>query len=79
MQFNIAARQGSVTRNFLIESVDHEIAKALFVMDHPDWDILTSREARCFSGGEHKGELFVWQGQEGRTAVLCQHHGESDS
>jgi hypothetical protein len=78
-QFNIFARhdRASTKRNFLVESVDEEIARALFILDHVGWEIELSREARCFSGGEHKGELSVWEGQEGKTAILCRHHGEN--
>lgn len=79
-QFNIFAHREenqNAKRNFLVESVDHEIARALFIIDRPGWEIEVSRPARCFVSGEHKGELSVWEGKGGRTAVLCQHHGEN--
>lgn len=63
-------------RYFLVEAVDENLARALFLVGNPEWEIKVSGAARCFSGGEHKGDLSVWQGQEGKTAVLCQAHGD---
>lgn len=80
-QFTIVAIQRNldeeVRRYFLIDSVDHEIARCLFEVDHPGWKIKASSEAKCFAGGEHSGALSVWAGKGGKTAVLCQHHGEN--
>lgn len=79
--YNIFAyREGEPTtkRHFLVESVDEEIARALFIVDRWGWEIELSRPARCFASDEkHEGELSVWDGKKGRTAVLCQYHGET--
>lgn len=81
MQFIICATPAGGnkenSRYFLVESFDHEIARALFIANHGGWDIALSGVARCLAGGDqHRGELSVWQGREGKTVVLCQYHGE---
>lgn len=83
IQFNIFAyseKDPSVKRNFLVESAaaaGGEIAKALFLMDNPGWEVDIYRPAQCFASGEHRGQLSVWEGQKDRTVVLCQQHGEN--
>lgn len=78
VKFSVRANHENAdqSRYFLVEAPDERLARALFVLDHSGWHIEASREARCFSGGEHKGSLSVWEGQDGKTAVLCQAHGD---
>lgn len=75
-----ASHQGAGTkRYFLMDAPDERIARAVFSVEHLHWKIELSGQAQCFASGEHKGDLSVWEGQEGKTAVLCQHHGENPS
>lgn len=64
-------------RHFLMHAPDERIARAVFMVEQSAWDIEASGRARCFAAGEHNGELSVWEGQEGKTAILCQYHGEN--
>ena len=78
-QFIIFAHCASTgaKRNFLIDSVDGEVAKCLFMIDYPAWSVERCYPAGCFSPeGGHAGVLSVWQNKEGKTGILCQKHGD---
>jgi hypothetical protein len=64
-------------RYFLMEAPDERIARAVFMVERNGWMIELSGTARCFASGDHRGDLSVWEGREGKTAILCQHHGEN--
>ena len=64
-------------RHFIVEAQDYDSAEKKFIAEHPDWVIVQITFARCYASGNHEGDLSVWQGKRGRTAILCQYHGEN--
>lgn len=78
MLYGIKAKHSTGrSRYFLVESLDLNLAKSLFLVNNRLWEVERAFDARCFAAGEHKGDLSVWEGQGGQTAILCQHHGEN--
>lgn len=78
-QFRVFAhhQRSDNRRNFLIEAPDPEVARVVFMVDRAGWEPEVCCPAQCFAVGDHNGELSVWEGKEGRTAVLCQYHGDN--
>jgi hypothetical protein len=78
--FDIAAHNVKTwaERHHLVKAESHYAAIRDFETANPDLKVDSVNIARCYQPrrSEHQGELSVWEGMGGQTAVLCQYHGE---